>query len=241
MNSYVNLEVNDGKSAELTDLRIKRILGCILIWVLILTLVTSFIVIIAMITTTQPINETICIVSNNIGINLLYPDETSMEYIVNFNTSINQPNWVYYISTSGNNSCACSYFRNDPYGVDPLKNDDYTDSGYDRGHLVPNADYGYDTYIITNAVPMNPKFNQGIWLNSEENIRSSYSGNQVYKGCDYSMNTYIITSLNHTLYIPIGCYYIVLDSNNNLLDNGYYVNSYVSIKEDKLPYWINCN
>lgn len=153
-----------------------------------------------------------------------------------------QANYVKYNSTSGGNGCPnCSYFRNDPYGYDILKSGDYTNTGFDRGHLVPNADYGYDTYIINNAVPMNPSFNRidGSWYISEICIRERYARYEIYEGCDYS-DQYIVTSLDNKLYIPVGCYYVVLNDMNHLEDYGYYLNEAGSPKESKLPYWISC-
>ena len=55
--------------------------------------------------------------------------------------------------------------------------DDYRDSGYDRGHLVPAADRSYDaaalaeTFLMSNISPQAPQFNQGIWRELEETVR----------------------------------------------------------------------
>lgn len=182
-----------------------------------------------------------------------YPAINNFTYAIDFNMSIMQCNYVYYISTSGGNMCTkCKYFRKDPYNINILRNDDYNNVGYDRGHIVPNADYGYETYIISNVVPMNNIFNRNIWASSERDIRNKYSGHLVYKGCDYSYDKFIINSLNHKLFIPIGCYYIVFDIllflpnittvvTGNVIDYGYYLNNNVSAKEYKLPWWIACN
>jgi endonuclease G len=147
------------------------------------------------------------------------------------------------------NSCTtCNYFRKDPYDINILRHEDYTNTGYDRGHLVPNADYGVDTYIITNAVPMIPKFNRGIWRVSEQAIREKYKGKLIYKGCEYS-NNYIMTSRSNKLYIPAGCFYVVFDSNNinqiselELLDYGYLKNDNTLQRNiKKLPDWVDCS
>jgi DNA/RNA endonuclease G (NUC1) len=51
----------------------------------------------------------------------------------------------------------------------------YRDSGYDRGHLAPAADYHgknmVDTFVLTNASPQIPRFNRSIWLRLEEFVR----------------------------------------------------------------------
>ena len=183
--------------------------------------------------------------------NLKYPINDTTKYIISFNTSIMQSNYVWYINTNGKNSCPdCQYFRNDPYKIDNLTDKDYYNIGYDRGHLVPNADYGYDTYIITNAVPLMPKFNRKIWYESEKYLRDKFHNKLVIKGCDYDYNNFIINSLNHKLYIPSGCYYLVLDSNvlpnyasdinYKLLDHGYLINQDVSEVQHEYPFWANC-
>jgi DNA/RNA endonuclease G (NUC1) len=151
-----------------------------------------------------------------------------------------QANYVRYISTSGGNGCkGCDYFRVDPYGIDTLKDIDYRNTKYDRGHLVPNADYGYDTYIINNAVPMEPNFNQKVWAKLENYIRKEYSGSIIYKGCDYTDN-FILSESGRKLYIPQGCYYVVLDLDNKLKDYGYYSNEKDSSQQSLLPSWISC-
>jgi DNA/RNA endonuclease G (NUC1) len=51
----------------------------------------------------------------------------------------------------------------------------YRDSGYDRGHLAPAADYHgknmVDTFVLTNVSPQIPRFNRSIWLRLEEFVR----------------------------------------------------------------------
>jgi DNA/RNA endonuclease G (NUC1) len=61
---------------------------------------------------------------------------------------------------------------------------DYTNSGYDRGHMAPNADFN-DTYknalmtfFIANIWPQTPEINRGQWLITENETRrlaSQYS------------------------------------------------------------------
>ncbi|KGL63793.1 DNA/RNA non-specific endonuclease [Polaribacter sp. Hel1_85] len=66
---------------------------------------------------------------------------------------------------------------------------DYTNSGFDRGHLVSSANQietqiqNSETFLLSNMSPQNPKFNRGIWkkleaairtLNSKKNILETY-------------------------------------------------------------------
>lgn len=58
------------------------------------------------------------------------------------------------------------------------KNAYYRNSGYDRGHLAPAADFKYDsnhkrdTFSLTNISPQHPTFNRVVWLKLEEWVRS---------------------------------------------------------------------
>lgn len=55
---------------------------------------------------------------------------------------------------------------------------DYKNSGYDRGHMAPSADFRYDreaqdaTFFLTNMSPQHPSLNTGAWNNLEEQCRS---------------------------------------------------------------------
>jgi DNA/RNA endonuclease G (NUC1) len=50
---------------------------------------------------------------------------------------------------------------------------DYSNSGYDRGHNVPDSDLDYsagtlhDIYLMTNVSPQRPALNRGPWLRLE--------------------------------------------------------------------------
>jgi DNA/RNA endonuclease G (NUC1) len=55
---------------------------------------------------------------------------------------------------------------------------DYTNSGYDRGHMAPNADFNdtYEnalmTFFIANIWPQTPNVNRVEWLRTENKTRS---------------------------------------------------------------------
>lgn len=55
---------------------------------------------------------------------------------------------------------------------------DYTNSGYDRGHLAPAADLVWseesmnDSFLMSNMTPQAPDFNRGMWKSLEEQVRS---------------------------------------------------------------------
>ena len=53
---------------------------------------------------------------------------------------------------------------------------DYSGSGYDRGHLAPNANMAtrsqqYDSFSLANIAPQSPRNNRYIWRNIESATR----------------------------------------------------------------------
>lgn len=68
-------------------------------------------------------------------------------------------------------------FRADRRIADSPTPSDYTNTGYDRGHMVPaaNADAPNemsDTFLMTNMTPQLPSVNRVAWKNLEDRIRS---------------------------------------------------------------------
>ena len=64
---------------------------------------------------------------------------------------------------------------------------DYTNSGYDRGHMTPSADRtasdadNQATFILTNLLPQAPTLNQGLWAQLEGHARDLVGqGNELY-------------------------------------------------------------
>ncbi len=178
----------------------------------------------------------------------LYNNNNNMnfdKFLIEYNYSYGQDNYVLYISTSGgNNYSGCSYFNRSAN----YTNKDYTNTLFDRGHLVPDADYGKPTCTLYNVVPMYPKFNRGIWKDYEIYVRRYYAGNLIIKGCKYNPSVFIKTPTHKLLYIPLGCYFIVTDLKElvsdkkfGIVDHGYLINSPLSnntILYKELPWWI---
>ena len=77
---------------------------------------------------------------------------------------------------------------------------DYTKSGYDRGHMVPNyaivTRYGEDvqrlTFKMTNVAPQSPELNRGVWRDVEHRIADLWTARYgeiwVIVGCISSGN-----------------------------------------------------
>ncbi|WP_302314411.1 DNA/RNA non-specific endonuclease, partial [uncultured Parabacteroides sp.] len=73
--------------------------------------------------------------------------------------------------------------RSNKFVSDPLvkgataTNEDYTRTGYDRGHLAPAGDMKWsakamrESFYLSNICPQKPKLNRGIWKDLEEQCR----------------------------------------------------------------------
>lgn len=60
---------------------------------------------------------------------------------------------------------------------------DYRGSGYDRGHMAPNADMPtkvaqFDSFSLANMIPQSPKNNQEVWRKLEEATRALVTKNK---------------------------------------------------------------
>ena len=99
-------------------------------------------------------------------------------YTVSFNTKWNIPNWVAWDITK--EELADNYNRNDFFVSDPdiapsraVAYEDYSGSGYDRGHMCPAGDNHYDAtamdecFYMTNICPQDHELNKETWNDLE--------------------------------------------------------------------------
>ena len=101
-------------------------------------------------------------------------------YSVSYNFQHNQPTWVYYLLTRQHAETVLP--RKDSFKADPMIKDcatpaDYKNTGYDKGHLAPNADMNWDVevqkecFYMSNMSPQTHAFNSGIWSRMEQQVR----------------------------------------------------------------------
>jgi DNA/RNA endonuclease G (NUC1) len=105
------------------------------------------------------------------------------QYALGYVSSSGIPKWVSWSLTSGDQGSGRydGNFITDtslPAGMKRVTHADYTNSGYDRGHMCPNADRNVtlsdctQTFILTNIQPQTPDNNQGIWASFETYCRN---------------------------------------------------------------------
>lgn len=101
------------------------------------------------------------------------------QYVVSYSNAKGQPNWVaselnaswygdverYEGNFITDNSLPASFLK--------IKDGDYTNSGFDRGHLVRSeertatVDDNKSTFLMSNIIPQTPDLNRGVWLKLE--------------------------------------------------------------------------
>ena len=122
---------------------------------------------------------------DNLTLGVPGPADTIIEregYALGYIEKHEQPAWVQYVLTADEVSRATvnrsDDFRADPYvPTGSATPQDYTRSGYDRGHLAPAADMAYsdqtmsDSFYMSNMSPQTPQFNRGIWSKLEKQVR----------------------------------------------------------------------
>ena len=115
------------------------------------------------------------------------------EFVLSYNRDFGRPNWVsWHLSPEWIGSLArFDTFRPDPavpaewYRVQAF---DFSNSGFDRGHLVPNADRDKETsipinqatFLMSNMVAQAPDNNQGPWASLENYLRTLLPANEIY-------------------------------------------------------------
>lgn len=101
------------------------------------------------------------------------------QYALSYNRDRGTANWVsWQLNRSWlGNTDRQDNFRADgglPKGVYQVRPNDYSNSGYDRGHLTPSGDRTANTkdnaatFLMTNIIPQAPDNNRGPWRELEE-------------------------------------------------------------------------
>ncbi|NCJ05336.1 DNA/RNA non-specific endonuclease [Synechococcales cyanobacterium C] len=114
------------------------------------------------------------------------------QYALSYNNSTRIPNWVsWQLNTDWlGDAPRQNDFRPDeslPRGWYQVVPQDYTGSGYDRGHMIPSGDRtrtaedNSATFLMTNILPQTPDNNQGPWAVLESECRTlAREGKELY-------------------------------------------------------------
>ena len=106
-------------------------------------------------------------------------------FMLEYSEALKNPLWVTYKvgAKKFDSGKRPSRFRSEPFSLSRTDHDDYTGSGYDRGHMAPNyviaTRYGrqaqLDTFTMTNISPQKPNLNQKSWQRLEEVVANDFS------------------------------------------------------------------
>ena len=124
-----------------------------------------------------------------------YPNNYLMvktQYALSYNNSKGSANWVsWHLSSAWKGTATrCDCFTGDgtlPTSFYKAVTSNYTNTGFDRGHMCPSDDRDGSstdnaaTFLMTNIMPQAPKNNQITWAALESYCRSLLnSGNELY-------------------------------------------------------------
>jgi len=149
-------------------------------------------------------------------------------FVINHNNAWKIPYWVaYYVSSSNLQGTAN---RTNDFKPDPelpvgsrAELEDYRNSGYDRGHNAPAADFKRSreamstTFILSNASPQTQYLNQRIWERLESQVRDMVK--EIGKGWIITGNLFLgadshsispTTFIGNHVAVPTHCFKIIL-------------------------------
>ncbi len=146
-------------------------------------------------------------------------------YVLQHDNQARIPVWVSY-TLSRAQTLACAP-RPDRFEPEPLlrpsqRSDmtDYRRSGYDQGHMAPNADLSWDpqvqreSFYLSNIAPQLPGLNRGLWRELEAIVRAwAYERGSltIYVGPIYNRQSPHTIGANRVV-VPVAFFKIVIDN-----------------------------
>lgn len=148
---------------------------------------------------------------------------TNLGYLSGYCEARRNPAWVSFSVSSitvGPSGKRLTKFLTDPRTRSGVTHQDYSNSGYDRGHLAPNyaiaTRYGpqaqRETFLMSNITPQSPDLNRIWWRLLEEKEANDFAmrlervwvvTGPVFAGA--------VKQLPSGVHVPTACYRIVLD------------------------------
>jgi endonuclease G len=147
-------------------------------------------------------------------------------YLVGYSEALGNPLWAAYRVRDVESLDAPKRpedFRVDVRTAARVEPEDYSRSGYDRGHLAPNyaiaTRYGKaaqeETFLMSNVVPQKHGLNAGLWRELEMKIATSYAARfgevWVMAGPVFGAQP---AKLQRRVAVPEGFFMIVVDEND---------------------------
>lgn len=124
------------------------------------------------------------------------------QYVMSYNNKRGGPNWVsWHLQKSDIGTVERGNFHPDPdlpAGFKRVVPNDYTNTGFDRGHICNSKDRtkteedNTATFVMSNMQPQTPDLNQHVWKGLEDYSRTlAKQGNELYitAGCSGGSRT----------------------------------------------------
>lgn len=147
-------------------------------------------------------------------------------FVLNYNEEHEQADWVMHIIPK--DVITGTVTRTNDFRIDPSVStgtadvSDYWNSGYDRGHLAPSADFRWskkalsESYYYSNMSPQKPELNRNSWNNLEIQVREwvvDHGDLLVITGPVLKENLPKIQQGSFRVSIPEAFYKIIVDMN----------------------------
>ena len=105
-------------------------------------------------------------------------------FVISYNEEHEQPDWVAYELTDDEVDmdgirCKDCFKRDENVTTGSATPTDYRNTGFDRGHIAPSADFyqseeaNRQTFLMSNMSPQSPGLNQGVWADLEDWVRET--------------------------------------------------------------------
>jgi endonuclease G len=155
------------------------------------------------------------------------------QYILSYCKKKNLPNWVAWqlnedwVGDAPRKSGRFLIEPNLPNDFFRVNHDHYTNSGYDRGHLVrskertKNIEDNVSTFEMGNIIPQTPDLNRGVWLRFEEYCmdKALDEGKDIFIIAGGIFNDTITLKGEGHVVIPDSCFKIAVFTNDTNHDS----------------------
>ena len=149
-------------------------------------------------------------------------------YFLSYSEEHEQAEWTAYYLTGKSqyeHHYERPYFKQDPLiDTESAHWNNFKDTGYDKGHLVPAADMKFsrdaytETFYTSNVSPQNREFNAGVWNRLEQKVRywsNKYTALFIVTGSILHDN--LVTIGDEEVSVPDYFYKIVIRVQNDKL------------------------
>ncbi|MFL5762369.1 MAG: DNA/RNA non-specific endonuclease [Bacteroidia bacterium] len=159
-------------------------------------------------------------------------------YKANFSNTYHVPKYVSYYLYKGGGPCDRKpfHFKNDRQDLLTASDDDYSHSGYEKGHLANAEDFAFDcikdemTFRYYNCLPQTANLNKGPWKSNETLVREWSQKEKLYIICGGVFGS---ATMGNGIAIPSFCWKVVQSAKTKkILYCGWFSNTNHATEEE---------